>query len=125
MAALVRAPRGPGARKIAEAFLLLRGKVGTEGTGTPRLQRPLAWPEFHRSCLFCGRSSCATGRDLGDDALLTQEGFVEVVTSSSAWKRQMLWFTECLLSLGTFGAWQPKAVEFGQSFRRASKESAC
>lgn len=118
MAALVRAPRGPGARKITEVFLLLRGKVGTEGKGTPRLQRPLAWPEFHRGCLFCG-CSCATGRDLGDDALLAQEGFVEVVTSSSAWKRQMLWFTERLLSLGTFGALQPKAVEFGQSFRRA------
>lgn len=46
---------------------------------------------------------------------------MEVVTSSSAWKRQVLWFTECLLSLGTFGALQPKQWSLVKAFGEPPK----
>lgn len=61
VAASVRAPRGPVASRLLEVFLLLRGKVGVEGKGTPRLQS--------RGCLFSRRSSCTTGQESGKDAL--------------------------------------------------------
>lgn len=65
MAAFVRAPRGPGARKITEVFLLLRGNrrerdsKAPETTDLARVSQGLwtlllrNWPRLRRRCLAC------------------------------------------------------------------------
>lgn len=78
VAASVRVPRGPFAIRLLEVFLLLRGKVGVEGKGTPRLQS--------RGCLISRLSPRSAGQESGKDALRALEGSQEVVISSSAMK---------------------------------------
>ena len=87
VAVSVRAPRGPFASRLLEVFLL-RGKVGVESKGTPRLRSRgcLFFFFFFFFFFFLRRSSCTTGQELGKDALRALECFQEVVISSSALK---------------------------------------